>query len=266
MHQGENILIDCFKQLFNYLERFVEGEKSSLPQTFRSMEPLMTQADATASGSTRERILHTAARLFSEGGFDNISLRDITTDADVNIAAVNYHFGSKVGLLNVVFEHYATPVNAARMELLDECDRRRGDNPPAVEDILWALLSPAFHAPASGDEGRYFRRMLGRMSSSANPDVRRILFSTFDTVAARFVDMMARACPDLPKEELFWRLTCVYGSMMYAQADNGRIRTLAGDSFDSTKMDDALKYMIPFLTAGFTLPPSTKSGSRSVSK
>ena len=46
--------------------------------------------------------------------------------------------------------------------------------------------------------------------------------------------------------------------MMYAQADNGRIRTLAGDSFDSTNMDDALKYMIPFLTAGFTQPPGSK--------
>ena len=147
------------------------------------------------------------------------------------------------------------------MELLDECDRKRGDSPPAVEDILWALLSPAFYAPASGDEGRFFRRMLGRMSSSANPDVRRILLNTFDTVATRFVDMMASACPDLPEEELFWRLTCVYGAMMFAQADNGRIRTLAGNSFDSTKMDDALKYMIPFLTAGFTLPPGAKAGA-----
>ncbi|MFT5489425.1 MAG: AcrR family transcriptional regulator [Paracoccaceae bacterium] len=219
------------------------------------------RADRSVTGSTKERILHTAARLFSERGFDNVSLRDITTGADVNIAAVNYHFGSKVGLLTDVFDHYAAPVNAARLVLLDECDRKHGDGTPAVEDILWALLSPVFHAPASGDEGRYFRQMLGRMSSNSNPDVRRILFNTFDTVSGRFVDMMSRACPDLPKEELFWRLTCVYGAMMYAQADNGRIRTLAGDSFDSTNMDDALKYMIPFLTAGFTLPPGTKPGT-----
>lgn len=216
----------------------------------------------SVKGSTKERILHTAARLFSERGFDNVSLRDITTGADVNIAAVNYHFGSKVGLLTDVFDHYAAPVNTARLMLLDECDEKHGDAPPAVEDILWALLSPVFHAPASGNEGRYFRQMLGRMSSNSNPDVRRILFNTFDTVSGRFVDMMSRACPDLPKEELFWRLTCVYGAMMYAQADNGRIRTLAGDSFDSTNMDDALKYMIPFLTAGFTLPPGEKSGEK----
>lgn len=216
------------------------------------------RADGPVSGSTKERILHTAARMFSERGFDNVSLRDITKGAEVNIAAVNYHFGSKVGLLTAVFEEYAAPVNAARLQLLDECEQRIGDEAPGVSDILWALLSPAFHAPDSGTEGRYFRQMLGRMSSSSNPDVRRILFNTFDIVASRFVDMMARACPDLPREELFWRMTCVYGAMMYAQADNGRIRTLAGDSFDSTNMDDALKYMIPFLTAGFTLPPSAK--------
>ena len=216
------------------------------------------RVEGSVSGSTKERILHTAARMFSEHGFDNVSLRDITTGAEVNIAAVNYHFGSKVGLLTAVFGEYAAPVNAARLQLLDDCERRNGDRAPGVSEILWALLSPAFHAPDSGTEGLYFHRMLGRMSSSSNPDVRRILFDTFDTVATRFVDMMSRACPDLPREELFWRLTCVYGAIMYAQADNGRIRTLAGNSFDSTNMDDALKYMIPFLTAGFTLPPGAK--------
>jgi len=216
------------------------------------------RSDGSVSGSTKERIRHTAARMFSEHGFDNVSLRDITTGATVNIAAVNYHFGSKVGLLTDVFAEYAAPVNVARLKLLDECEEKAGDGPPAVADILWALLSPAFHAPDSGIEGRYFRQMLGRMSSSSNPDVRRILFNTFDVVSSRFVDLMSRACPDLPREELFWRLTCVYGAMMYAQADNGRIRTLAGDSFDSTNMDDALKYMIPFLTAGFTQPPGSK--------
>lgn len=218
--------------------------------------------DPQVAGSTKERILHTAARLFSERGFQNVSLRDITTAAHVNIAAVNYHFGSKVGLLADVFEEYAAPVNSARLKLLDECAAKAGDGRPDVSDILWALLSPAFHAPDSGIEGQYFRRMLGRMSSSSNPDVRRILFETFDAVSTRFVDMMSRACPDLPREELFWRLTCVYGAMMYAQADNGRIRTLAGDSFNSTNMDDALKYMIPFLAAGFTLPPGTTSGTK----
>lgn len=217
--------------------------------------------DLSVSGSTKERILHTAVRMFSEHGFDNVSLRDITTGAGVNIAAVNYHFGSKVGLLTDVFEEYAAPVNAARLKLLEECERKAGDRAPGVADILWALLSPAFHAPDSGAEGRYFRQMLGRMSSSSNPDVRRILFNTFDEVSSRFVDMMSRACPELPREELFWRLTCVYGAMMYAQADNGRIRTLAGDSFDSTNMDDALKYMIPFLTAGFAQPPGNTQGT-----
>ena len=100
--------------------------------------------DLFVTGSTKQRILHTAARLFSERGFDNVSLRDITTGADVNIAAVNYHFGSKVGLLAEVFEHYAAPVNAARLTLLEQCDRKYGDATSAVEEILPAMLAPAF--------------------------------------------------------------------------------------------------------------------------
>ena len=213
-----------------------------------------------SEGSTKDRIVRSAARMFSGRGFDTVSLRDITADAGANIAAVNYHFGSKIGLLSVVFDQYAAPVNAARLRLLNEVDRNSGDKNPDVSDILWALFSPAFHAPETGEQGQYFRKMLGRMSSSPNPEVRSILFKTFDDVSRRFVDMMSCACPDLSREELFWRLTCVYGSMMYAQADNGRIRTLAGDAFDSGNMDDALKYMIPFLTAGFTQPPTPATG------
>lgn len=87
------------------------------------------RSDGSVSGSTKERIRHTAARMFSEHGFDNVSLRDITTGAGVNIAAVNYHFGSKVGLLTDVFAEYAAPVNVSRLKLLDECEQKAGDGP-----------------------------------------------------------------------------------------------------------------------------------------
>jgi len=52
--------------------------------------------------STRQRILVVAERLFAERGIGFVSVRDITTEARANTAAINYHFGSKDGLLEAI--------------------------------------------------------------------------------------------------------------------------------------------------------------------
>lgn len=208
-------------------------------------------------GSTKQRIIDVAARLFAERGFENVSLRDITQAAGANIAAVNYHFGSKVGLLAQVFDHHAEPINRRRAELLDRYAERCKTDPPDIAMLLEALLAPTLQAAETSEGGEYFRMMMGQMSSSPNPDVRRILFGTFDHIAERFTGLLEEACPDLSREEFFWRLTCFYGAMMYAQADNGRISSLAGSDFDSGDMNDALRYMIPFLAAGMKQKPTS---------
>ena len=68
---------------------------------------------------TKARILDTAEKLFGINGFESVSLRDITTDASVNLAAVNYHFQSKDALIDAVIARRIEPLNARRLELLD---------------------------------------------------------------------------------------------------------------------------------------------------
>lgn len=218
--------------------------------------PGKSETNASGRQSTKDRILHTSARLFAERGFENVTLRDITQAADANIAAVNYHFGSKVGLLARVFEHYAEPINRQRMALLDAYEARSASELPDVGALMNALLEPTFRACETEPSGRYFQMMLGQMSSSPNPDVRQILFDAFDHVAERFTGLLETACPDLSREEFFWRLTCFYGAMMYAQANNGRIASLSGGKFDSGDFVKGLDYIVPFLTAGMDRAPT----------
>src|SRR5271156_1240304 len=86
---------------------------------------------------TKTRILDVAEKLFGENGFDGTSLRDITTEADVNLAAVNYHFQSKDSLIDAVIARRIEPVNQQRLEMLDAA----GPN-PSLEKILTAFLAP----------------------------------------------------------------------------------------------------------------------------
>src|ERR1700679_4226471 len=91
----------------------------------------------TERPDTKTRILDAAEKLFGEKGFDATSLRDITTEAEVNLAAVNYHFQSKDTLIDAVISRRVEPVNQSRLQMLEEAG-----SDPTVEQILIAFLSP----------------------------------------------------------------------------------------------------------------------------
>ena len=99
---------------------------------------------------TRQRILSSAETLFAERGFETVSLRDITGAAAANVAAVNYHFGSKERLIDAVIERHVVPINGERLELLDGLAAKYLEEPLPVEEILRAFLSPVLRQITSG--------------------------------------------------------------------------------------------------------------------
>src|SRR5579871_5345079 len=92
--------------------------------------------------STKDRILDTAERLFARDGFEATSLRAITAEAGVNLAAVNYHFQSKEALVRAVIGRRMGPVNEKRLAMLDACETAAGDGPLPLEGVLEAFVRP----------------------------------------------------------------------------------------------------------------------------
>src|SRR6202521_5752648 len=128
--------------------------------------------DAT-SADTKTRILDAAEQLFMEHGFEATSLRSLTTAASVNLAAVNYHFGSKEELFEAVLTRRLDPMNQERIELLEKTEREAGGRPLSCETILFAMLIPALRL--ARDErrgGKNFLRLLGRASADPAPLLR----------------------------------------------------------------------------------------------
>src|ERR1700681_5037627 len=87
--------------------------------------------------NTKTRILNAAEKLFGLNGFDATSLRDITAEAQVNLAAVNYHFQSKDSLIDAIIERRLEPVNRLRIEMLDAAGPT-----PTVEQVVDAFVAP----------------------------------------------------------------------------------------------------------------------------
>src|SRR5437773_1036650 len=90
--------------------------------------------------ATRSRILDVAEELFGERGLDRVSIRNITRIARVNLAAINYHFGSKEDLIAAVFERRVVPVNEARLAALDRVEKSAGRRIPKLEAVLEAFI------------------------------------------------------------------------------------------------------------------------------
>lgn len=207
-----------------------------------------------AALDTRERLMDVAERLFAERGYGNVPTRMIAEEANANSAAVHYHFGSKENLLEAVFRRRLEPLNRERIAKI-EAAVAGSEGPPDVEVVLRAFIEPTLRKPRNDGE-RAFRLLSGRASTDPSPEVKRILFQAYDAVARAFAGALAKACPHLSREELFWRVACVYGAMLYIRADNGRLQPVFGEEFSLSDPEGALRYAIAFMKVGMQAPPA----------
>ncbi|HJU38295.1 MAG TPA: TetR family transcriptional regulator [Tahibacter sp.] len=200
--------------------------------------------------STKERILGAAEQLFATHGFAGASLRQVTAAANVNLAAVNYHFGSKENLINEVFRRRLDDLNAHRVEALDKAVARSDST---LEDMLSAFIRPALDLSLDRSGGGAFIRVLARAFAEHNDALRKFLSDNYGHVMKRFHAAFALRLPNLDKEELYWRLDIIAGALTYAMADFGVIKRKTGVT-EQTHRERAVEHLIRFAAAGLRAP------------
>ncbi len=214
---------------------------------------------------TKDRILDTAEALFLEHGYEATSLRTITATADVNLAAVNYHFGSKEELFQAVLTRRLDPMNQARVDMLTRFEAQVAPAPLPCERILVALLHPALELARDRRRGgKDFLRLLGRAYADPAPFIRRFLSDQYAVMIARFKAAFARALPHLPRKELSWRLHFIMGALSYTLAGTDALKLIAELNPEQATSDEILlRRLAPFLLAGLTAPlPSVNAVMR----
>jgi AcrR family transcriptional regulator len=159
---------------------------------------------------TQGKILDTAERLFGEQGYAGTSLRQIISEAGVNLAAIHYHFGNKEELLDHVIMRKAKPVNEERLALLDRYEAEAGSASVPLEKLLQAFLGP----PLSRiKESPGFGRLMGRLyGEGLMPSIAE---KHFHTVVSRFGAAFGRALPHLSEQELAMRRQFMVGAMAH---------------------------------------------------
>ncbi len=201
---------------------------------------------ATTQFSTKDRILGAAEELFAQNGFAGTSLRQVTSRADVNIAAVNYHFGSKENLVNEVFRRRMDEMSGQRLARLAQA---RVDHPGELEAVLAAFVEPALAIAQDRQGGGAFIRVIARAYAEKNDSLRRFLSEQYGHVLREFARAIGQCVPHLSKEQLYWRLDYLAGALTYAMADFGLIKRPHGVG-EAEHRARAARELILFATAG----------------
>lgn len=196
--------------------------------------------------STKERILSAAETLFAQFGFAGTSLRQVTSRADVNLAAVNYHFGSKENLVTEVFRRRMDEMSQARLDALAVA---RSQSEHRLEAVLAAFIEPALALTLDRQGGSAFVRVLARAYAEKNERLRKFLSDNYGHVQREFSRVLADCIPTLSKEQLYWRLDFIAGALTYAMADFGSIRRPAGAT-EKAHCQRASTELIAFAAAG----------------
>lgn len=203
---------------------------------------------------TRDQILDTAERLFAEFGIDGVSIRTITAEARVNLAAIHYHFGSKEALVREVFVRRIDPLNRERLRLLDDLLERSRPQTPRLEELVRILVGPPLRLWLQADKGETFTRLCGRIYSESSGPLQTMFVDLFQEVVRRFSAAFEQAAPELPKTELMWRMHFVIGAMVHTLMQVGFVRQLRAQSGEGNEVEANIERLTRFATAGLRAP------------
>lgn len=205
----------------------------------------------TKTESTKSRILDAAEQLFAERGFAETSLRTITTRARVNLASVNYHFGSKKSLIQAVFDRFLqdfTKELSLELMTLEQLEPVQLE----AEKLLNALIKPLLSLNSRRENAiSIFMRLLGRAYAETQGHLRRYVTDKYGHVLVRFTHLFQKGYPSLTIDQIFWRLHYMLGSMIFTLGGSEALRQISQADFNrDLGVEDVIKEMVPFLAAG----------------
>ncbi len=160
------------------------------------------------SRETKDRILKAARRLFSQHGVDGTSLRAITAAAHVNLAAINYHFGSKENLVTEVLMSFVYPLDAERNRILKAAENAAPDGIPRVQEVVTAYIQPwlDFVADHPGMLETYLRLYTSQDSNGSGQSFGKMLYAISRAPYDGFTTAIFRALPEISRETLTLRM------------------------------------------------------------
>jgi AcrR family transcriptional regulator len=201
---------------------------------------------------TKQRILNAAEHLFAADGYHATSLRGITTAATVNLAAVNYHFGSKEALLEAVIVRRLSPLNEVRLGKLEALLKKaeQANGVPSVREILRTFVEPTLYLRQQGSDTEDFVALIGRILAEPRGVAMSIFIHHMEPLMIRLFQALTLSLPELSHQALFWRLHFVIGSLSHIMRCHERHSMVPDDVSIDLPVEELVEFFLDFTTAG----------------
>ena len=204
------------------------------------------------SKQTKARIIEAAEYLFALQGYGQTSMREITARADVNLASVNYHFGSKKNLIQAVLKRYfdvmMPQIDEALAKLVPSVGRK------GVDQVLQNLKGPLLNLNAVQPDGtEMFVQLLGKGYTESQGHLRRFIMGNYGETVQTILAMLRTALPAIPADELFWSLHFAIGSFVFSMASSQALKDIAkADYQQDIDIADVIEHLFPFVAQGIS--------------
>jgi AcrR family transcriptional regulator len=209
--------------------------------------------EISKTDKTRNDIIRAAEMLFAQKGFRAMTLRDVTHKAQVNLAAVNYHFGSKKELVLAVIRNRFEPINCERIRRLDELTAAHAPSPIPVDAIFAALICPLFESASSkNDSEQTLIQMIARAITEPANFLRTLHDEFFTELSIRFMTELRRSRPQLPEEVHQYRFFLAISTMIGTIIEQTSLEHFTDGTLDPTNLDKIATHLIAFCVAGYT--------------
>jgi AcrR family transcriptional regulator len=211
--------------------------------------------------ATATRILDAAEGLFAELGMEATSMRLITQQAAVNLAAVNYHFRSKGALFEAVFVRRFGFWATECLRELDALEERvaAGTESLTPEAVVMTYVRPGLAMskdPSRG--GARFVRLFSRVLVENHRELREAVSRQYGDLVTRYKQALRRALPGVSDEEVEWRMHLGFSVMFHAFAGNDILKVFGRSAVSARDPDLIVRHIVPFVVAGLTSPPARK--------
>jgi len=205
---------------------------------------------------TKQRILDAAEHLFARDGYHATSLRGITTTADANLAAVNYHFGSKEALLEAVIVRRLDPLNEIRNSQLEALLQKAelAGELPSCREVLRAFVEPTLRLRQQGSEAEDFIALIGRTLAEPRGIAMSIFLRHMQPLLQRIFQALALSLPALTEQDLFWRMHFTMGCLSHIMRCHERYSMVPDNVNIDLPVDELIEHFLDFTTAGMEVP------------
>ncbi|KIX11770.1 TetR/AcrR family transcriptional regulator [Dethiosulfatarculus sandiegensis] len=205
-----------------------------------------------ARDNTKTRIMNTAEELFAVHGFQRTTIKHLADEANVNLAAVNYHFGSKMGLIKALLESRLGPTIARQVQQLSEVQKQAQSEgrPPEIREAVEAFIEPVFEKSRSLPDRNRFMALEGRAMWEANAKIRNIFTGLFVQSFTIFYNTMSLALPEMPKEDLLWRLHYGVGALSHCMRMCSIRLSAQGSPTYKAEITQVVDSLVDFIATG----------------